>query len=322
MGLTLRDSYSPQMTSHPPIPLASVHESLCCILLDHPTSQALLPFPTPYESVFVCGACDPVNGISLVWYLSPRTHGHQGDGQQTKDSTNFRTKNRCLGVKWPDAHHNCTYIQIVGLFWVWQYSTIIQKGEQFYQENSTKEDHSWSELSTNNSKISPWSFPYHCESFLLGWAPENVFSSSFFVLLPSPRRTLKFDCLAGLRVWCECTCLQSSVYLWQYVTSNQTETVFIKLDVSLHGVTVVIPTSDREIPGSTPGRYNLQIKIPFKIFAELRCNFSKIVAAQFIQNLRRVAVQFFLTLVVHQRQHFRGFPGDFWVPELPSREVF
>ena len=42
-----------------------------------------------------------------------------------------------------------------------------------------------------------------------------------------------------------------------------------KLDVSLHGeldeslysVTVVIPTNDREIPGATPGRYNLQIKI-------------------------------------------------------------
>ena len=36
---------------------------------------------------------------------------------------------------------------------------------------------------------------------------------------------------------------------------------YIKLDVSLYGVTVVIPTNDREIPGSTPGRYNLQIKI-------------------------------------------------------------
>jgi len=36
---------------------------------------------------------------------------------------------------------------------------------------------------------------------------------------------------------------------------------YIKLDVSLHGATVVIPTNDREIPGSTPRRYNLQIKI-------------------------------------------------------------
>ena len=36
---------------------------------------------------------------------------------------------------------------------------------------------------------------------------------------------------------------------------------FIKLDVSLHGVTVVISTNDREIPGSTPGRYNVQIQI-------------------------------------------------------------
>jgi len=33
------------------------------------------------------------------------------------------------------------------------------------------------------------------------------------------------------------------------------------LDVNLHGVPVVIPTNDREIPGSTPGRYHLQIKI-------------------------------------------------------------
>jgi len=36
---------------------------------------------------------------------------------------------------------------------------------------------------------------------------------------------------------------------------------FIKLDESIHGVPVVIPTYHREIPGSTPGRYNLQIEI-------------------------------------------------------------
>ena len=36
---------------------------------------------------------------------------------------------------------------------------------------------------------------------------------------------------------------------------------FIKLDESIHGVTVVIRTNDREIPVSTPGRFNLQIKI-------------------------------------------------------------
>jgi len=35
----------------------------------------------------------------------------------------------------------------------------------------------------------------------------------------------------------------------------------IKLDGSLHGVTVAIPTNDSEIPGSTPWRYNLQIRI-------------------------------------------------------------
>jgi len=36
---------------------------------------------------------------------------------------------------------------------------------------------------------------------------------------------------------------------------------YIKLDISFHGVPVVIPTNNREIPGSTPGRYNLQNKI-------------------------------------------------------------
>jgi len=36
---------------------------------------------------------------------------------------------------------------------------------------------------------------------------------------------------------------------------------FIKLDESLHGIMVVIPTNDREILGSIPGRCNLQIKI-------------------------------------------------------------
>jgi len=32
-------------------------------------------------------------------------------------------------------------------------------------------------------------------------------------------------------------------------------------DESIHGVAVEIPTNHREIPGSTPGRYNLQIEI-------------------------------------------------------------
>jgi len=36
---------------------------------------------------------------------------------------------------------------------------------------------------------------------------------------------------------------------------------YIKLDINLYGVPVAIPTNNREIPGSTPGRYNLQIKI-------------------------------------------------------------
>ena len=39
---------------------------------------------------------------------------------------------------------------------------------------------------------------------------------------------------------------------------------FIKLDENIHGVTIVIPTNDREIPGSTPERYNLQFKITSK----------------------------------------------------------
>jgi len=32
-------------------------------------------------------------------------------------------------------------------------------------------------------------------------------------------------------------------------------------DESIHGLAVEIPTNHREIPGSTPGRYNLQIEI-------------------------------------------------------------
>ena len=40
-----------------------------------------------------------------------------------------------------------------------------------------------------------------------------------------------------------------------------TTPVMIKFDIRLHGVPVVVPTNDREIPGSTPGRFNLHIKI-------------------------------------------------------------
>ena len=36
---------------------------------------------------------------------------------------------------------------------------------------------------------------------------------------------------------------------------------YIKFDVNFNGETVVIPTNDREIPGSIPGIYNVQIKI-------------------------------------------------------------
>ena len=36
---------------------------------------------------------------------------------------------------------------------------------------------------------------------------------------------------------------------------------FIRSDENIHGVAVVIPTNHREIPGSTPGRYNLQIEL-------------------------------------------------------------
>jgi len=36
---------------------------------------------------------------------------------------------------------------------------------------------------------------------------------------------------------------------------------FISSDERIHGVAVVIPTNHREIPGLTPGRYNLQIEI-------------------------------------------------------------
>jgi len=35
----------------------------------------------------------------------------------------------------------------------------------------------------------------------------------------------------------------------------------VAADESIHGVAVEIPTNHREIPGSTPGRYNLQIEI-------------------------------------------------------------
>ena len=46
-----------------------------------------------------------------------------------------------------------------------------------------------------------------------------------------------------------------------YVKFFQVISLHGGLDESLYSVTVVIPTNDREIPGLTPGRYNLQIKI-------------------------------------------------------------
>jgi len=49
---------------------------------------------------------------------------------------------------------------------------------------------------------------------------------------------------------------------------------FIRSDESIHGVAVVIPTNHCEIPGSTPGRYNLQIEITSE------CSTKKLVVAQ------------------------------------------
>jgi len=37
--------------------------------------------------------------------------------------------------------------------------------------------------------------------------------------------------------------------------------MFSSADENIHGLAVEIPTNHREIPGSTPGRYNLQIEI-------------------------------------------------------------
>jgi len=45
-------------------------------------------------------------------------------------------------------------------------------------------------------------------------------------------------------------------YNYRYAVS-----AFIRSDERTHGVAVVIPTNHREIPGSTPERYNLQIEI-------------------------------------------------------------
>ena len=41
-------------------------------------------------------------------------------------------------------------------------------------------------------------------------------------------------------------------------------------DESIHGLAVGIPTNHREIPGSTPGRYNLQIEITSFLGHEMR----------------------------------------------------
>ena len=48
-------------------------------------------------------------------------------------------------------------------------------------------------------------------------------------------------------------------YNYRYAVS-----AFIRSDERTHGVAVIIPTNHREIPGSTPGRYNLQIEITSK----------------------------------------------------------
>ena len=45
------------------------------------------------------------------------------------------------------------------------------------------------------------------------------------------------------------------------ITTNYAVSAFIRSDERTHGVAVVITTNHREIPGSTPGGYNLQIEI-------------------------------------------------------------
>jgi len=48
---------------------------------------------------------------------------------------------------------------------------------------------------------------------------------------------------------------------WPVELPLRREGLYQTFDTSHHGVAVNLPTDDRETPGSTPGKYNLQIKI-------------------------------------------------------------
>jgi len=47
-------------------------------------------------------------------------HLECGDGSKTRIHTILGTQNSCWSLKWTIVQSNCTQIQIVGLFWIWQ----------------------------------------------------------------------------------------------------------------------------------------------------------------------------------------------------------
>jgi len=58
--------------------------------------------------------------------------------------------------------------------------------------------------------------------------------------------------------------VEPGISRWLVGISTATPWMLSSADESSHGVAVEIPTNHREIPGSTPGRYNLQIEITSK----------------------------------------------------------
>ena len=78
-----------------------------------------------------------------------------------------------------------------------------------------------------------------------------------------PRQTLCEDVCDVISIWrLYLPGVEPGISRWLVgISTNYAVNVFIRSDERIHGIAVVIPTNHREIPGSTPGKYNLQIEI-------------------------------------------------------------
>jgi len=111
------------------------------------------------------------------------------------------------------------------------------------------------------SKPRFWSLRSQTEPFFTTRV-ENYTLPIIWEFLWNHSDTNHFLCIDVISIWrLYLPGVEPGISRWLVSISTARPWMLSSADESIHGVAVGIPINHREIPGSTPGRYNLQIEI-------------------------------------------------------------